>query len=125
MVIGAAYVVHRTLGFGFLEAVYRRALVIELRHMGPAVAEESPYSVPYRDESAGRFRADVVVEGCVIVEVKAGKLPDPDAPAQTLNYLRATSIDVGPIAHFGPRLSIKRRVYSGTGEESVDILPVR
>jgi GxxExxY protein len=117
-VITAAYAVHRAFGYGFLESVYRRALVIELRHMGFEVQQEIPYPLSHRGESVGDYLADVVAEAAVLVEVKAGRLPDPEAPAQTLNYLRASTIDVGLIVHFGPRLGIRRMVY--TGERSED-----
>lgn len=124
MVIAAAHVVYRKLGYGFRESVYRRALVIELRHMGLAVEEEKPYDVFYRGQSLGIHRIDLVAEDCVIVEAKAGRLLDPEAPVQTLSYLRAASIDVALITHFGPKLAIKRMVYSGTDDEGVLLVPV-
>lgn len=109
-VVVAAHTVHRTLGFGFLEVVYKRALAIELRKMGFQVDRERRFDVTYGDEKIGYFDADLVVEACVIVEVKTGLLPDPVAPAQTLNYLRASTLVVGLVLHFCPHLTIKRLV---------------
>ncbi len=109
-VIAAAHAVHSELGYGFLEAVYRRALAIELRHMKFTVHLERRFDIAYRGEPVGAYRSDLVVESSVIVEAKTGLLPDPVAPAQTLNYLRASGLDVGLIVQFGPSLTIKRLV---------------
>ena len=115
-VIAAAYAVHRAFGYGFLESGYRRALVVELRHMGFTVRQEAPYPLHHRGEPVGNYAADIVVEDVVLVEVKAARLLDPESVPQTLNYLRASTIDLGLIVHFGPRLGIKRLVYTGEAD---------
>lgn len=107
-IIGAAFAVHRALGFGFLESVYQRALVVELEYRGVPVAREVPYELVHRGVSIGFYRADIVVSGSVVVETKTGLLPDPAAEVQLLNYLCASKLLLGLVVHFGPRVTIKR-----------------
>ena len=116
MVITAAYAVHRAFGYGFLESVYRKALTVELRHQGAEVREEVPFDLTHRGVGVGLYRADVIVGGRLIAEVKTGLLPDPAAPAQLLNYLAASGLEVGLVLHFGPELQIKRLARSITKE---------
>jgi hypothetical protein len=112
LVIAAGYAVHQAFGYGFLEAVYRRALVVDLMHRGVAVEQESRFDLVYRGVNVGTYRADILVERRMIVEVKTGLLPDPVASAQLLNYLAAAHLVVGLVLHFGPRLEIKRVILS-------------
>ena len=102
-VIGAFYGVYDVLGYGFLEAVYRRALVIELRRRGMQVQEEYPIQVRYVDQIVGVYRADILVEGLLILEIKAtASVGDADR-AQLFNYLRGTGMTIGLLLHFGPK----------------------
>ena len=94
-IIASAYHVFQEFGYGFRESVYRRALAAELRYRGVRVDEEVPYDLFHRGELIGRYRADTVAELRVIVETNTGPLPDPDAPAQLLNYLWAAKIGLG------------------------------
>lgn len=110
LVIAAGYEVHRTFGFGFLESVYRRALVAELQYRGADVLQEVPFTLVHRAKDVGSYRADIVVEERLIVEVKAGLLPNPVAQVQLLNYLAASGLEIGLVLHFGPQLEIKRVV---------------
>jgi GxxExxY protein len=114
LAITAAYAVHRAFGYGFLESVYRKALIVELRHQGADVREEVAFDLAYRGVRVGAYRADIIVGNRLIVEVKAGLLPDPIAPVQLLNYLAASRLEVGLILHFGPDLQIKRLARSPT-----------
>ena len=114
LAISAAYAVHRAFAFGFLESVYRKALIVELRHQGAEVRAEVPYDLRYRGVGVGAYRADMIVEGRLVVEVKAGLLPDPIAPVQLLNYLTASRLEVGLVLHFGPDLQIRRLARSET-----------
>ena len=109
-VIGAFYEVYNTLRFGFLEAVYVRALEYELALRGIPVEREAPLAVTYKGTSAGIYRADLLVDGKILVEVKATRLLDPAALRQTLNYLRCSHIALGLVLHFGPRASFHRVV---------------
>ncbi len=111
-IIGAAFAVHNTLGFGYLEAVYRRALAVELRKQGIDHQLERTFDLLYEGVDVGSYRADLIVDSAVIVEVKSGLLLDPAAAVQLLNYLRASGIEVGIIIHFGLRVEVKRLVMS-------------
>ena len=112
LVMSSAYAIHRAFGYGFLESVYRRALTVELNHQGTEVRQEVPFALAHRGVPVGSYRADMVVGGRIIVEVKTGLLPDPVAAPQLLNYLSASGLEVGLVLHFGPDLQIKRVVRS-------------
>jgi GxxExxY protein len=114
-VIGAAMRVHSTLGPGFLESVYQRALDWELRSRSLEIEPEHRLQVWYRGLLVGDFVADLIVGGCVIVELKAVRALTPHHEAQLVNYLAATRIDVGLLVNFGAdRLQYRRksRVYA-------------
>ena len=103
---------YKELGFGFLEAPYRKGLVIELAVRGLSVKEEVPFDIVHRGVVIGHYRADMVVEGRVLVEVKATKALTSADDRQLLNYLKASGLEVGLILHFGPAPKIIRRVRS-------------
>src|SRR5437870_5637565 len=88
------YRVYTVLGHGFLEKVYENALRIELRKMGLQVQQQMPVHVYYEEEDVGVYFADLFVEGCVIVELKAASALCDEDHAQLLNYLKATDIEV-------------------------------
>ena len=111
-IIGSAYYVHRGFGFGFLEAVYRRALAVELAFQGVRVVEEAPYELYHRGVSVGFYRADLVAERQVIVEVKTGLVLDPVSKPQLLNYLRAADLSLGLVIHFAPTGAVIKRVVA-------------
>jgi GxxExxY protein len=101
-IIGAFYCCYNELGFGFLESVYRHALATELRARQLHAIEEYLVRVLYRGVEVGVFRADLVVNDRVIVEVKSTSVLGPTDKRQLLNYLRATRLEVGLLLHFGP-----------------------
>lgn len=111
-IIGAAYSVHNTLGHGFLESVYQRALAIELRNLGIAYEIESPLSVYYRNELVGEYRADLIVERQVIVEIKAITTLDSIHEQQLVHYLHATGIELGLLINFGRSVVVRRKINS-------------
>ena len=115
-IIGAFYEVYNSLGFGFLEAVYANALEQEMRARSLRVDREVWVDVAYKGQKVGQYRADVIVEQSVIVELKAGRLLDPSAQKQLLNYLRGTTLEVGLLLHFGPHPAFKRLVVSNVPE---------
>jgi GxxExxY protein len=113
-IIGCAMKVHGTLGCGFLESVYQKALLHELRKAGLNATGEIPLKVIYDDEIVGDFFADIVVEGKVIVENKALESLCAAHEAQVVNYLTATGLNIGLLFNFGaPKLEFKRkhRIY--------------
>src|SRR5215213_8751102 len=99
IIIGAFFQVHRDLGFGFLEKVYVNALCVLLRHLGLKVEREVSYEIIYQGESVGTYRADVVVEGKVIIEGCTGRQIEPSYLARMRNYLRASKLNVGLLLH--------------------------
>lgn len=117
-IIGAYYNVYNILGHGFLESVYVNALYLVLTGMGLHVDRERPITVYFQGKVVGEFRADLVVEGRVIVEVKAVRVLDPAHEAQLLNYLRATEVELGLLMNFGERPEFERLVFSNTRKRS-------
>jgi GxxExxY protein len=112
-IIGAFYDVYNGLGHGFVESVYAKALRIALKMRGVHFELEVPLTVHYLDQLVGEFRADLVVEGCVIVELKAADKVVGAHESQMLNYLRAAKLQVGLILNFGPRASTRRLIWTG------------
>ena len=106
-IIGAYYDVYNGLGYGFLETVYRRAMCVALWKRGLSVEAEIPYSVYFRGELVGEYRADILVERSVIVECKAVERLTGTHEDQVANYLRASGLSVGLLLNFGPRASIR------------------
>ena len=103
--------VHAELGCGFLEAVYRHALVIELEGRGIPFRTEVPFPVKYKEQPLLlNYRADLVCFESVVVEVKALTAIGPIEQAQTINYLRASNLPRGLILNFGARSLEYRRV---------------
>jgi GxxExxY protein len=108
-VIGAALRVSNSLGVGFLEKVYENALAIELRFSGHEVEQQRAIDVRYRGEIVGLYQADLVVDGCLVVELKVADALLPIHRAQCLNYLRATGLATGLVIKFGrPHLEVRR-----------------
>jgi GxxExxY protein len=109
-IIGAFYECYNELGFNRLESVYRRALAVELQLRGVRVVVEAPVEVHYKGVPVGFFRMDLLVDGRVVVEVKATTVLGPTDKRQLLNYLRASNLDVGLLLHFGPEPKFYRFV---------------
>ena len=108
-IIGCAYTVSNTLGVGFLEKVYENALVYQLRKAGLVVAQQQSIRVMYDNVEVGFYEADIVVEGLVLVELKAVSGLNEIHQAQCMNYLRATGLRVCLLVNFAtPKIQIKR-----------------
>ncbi|MDP1889849.1 MAG: GxxExxY protein [Gemmatimonadaceae bacterium] len=110
VIIGAFYYVFNRLGSGFLESVYHRALGNALERTGCPVVREAALSVVFEGLIVGEFRADLVVDRQVLVEVKAAEHIVAPHEAQVINYLRASGLPVGLLLNFGPRPSYRRFV---------------
>ncbi|HMD30630.1 MAG TPA: GxxExxY protein [Candidatus Acidoferrales bacterium] len=117
-VLGVFYDVYNELGHGFLESVYEEAMSIALRQAGLRVDRQLPLKDMFRDFLVGDFRADVVVDRAVLLELKAATGLDPAHEAQLLNYLRATEIEVGLLLNFGPKPQFKRMVFENSKKGS-------
>lgn len=109
-IIGAAYAVHNTLGFGFLEKVYENAMVVELGERGVNVEQQAPVTVYYHDTIVGEYTCDLLVEGKVLVELKSVKNLAEIHHAQIVHYLRALRLELGLLINFGPAIEIKRKI---------------
>ncbi len=111
-VIGCAFSVSNALGAGFLESVYENALCVELAEQGIAFERQAPLQVSYKGRIVGNFVADLVVEGVLLVELKALRSLSSDHEAQVMNYLRACGLGVGLLLNFGtPKLEVRRIVW--------------
>jgi GxxExxY protein len=109
-IIGFAMKVHSQLGSGFLESVFRNALIHELRKAGRSAEAERRIAVEYDCAVVGEFVADIMVENLIIVELKALSSLLPAHEAQLVNYLAATKIEFGLLLNFGSgRLEFKRK----------------
>lgn len=110
-IIGVFYDVYNELGHGFLESVYQKALGLALNAAGLKVCTSIKISVWFRGVQVGHFEADMLVENCVLLELKAARALDSSHQAQLLNYLRATDIEVGLLLNFGPKPEFKRLLF--------------
>lgn len=110
-IIGCAYRVYNTMGFGFLESVYEKCLLIELKKAGLQAKAQDHITVRYEGEVVGEFVADIVVENSVILELKSAKRIARAHEVQLVNYLVATGMDVGLLLNFSdPKVEVKRKV---------------
>lgn len=109
MILGCSFEIMKELGAGFLESVYENALCIALQQEGLSVQQQVPIEVFFRKQVVGKYVADLFVGDKVLVELKAVKTLLPEHQAQTINYLKATGIEVGLLINFGnPKLEFKR-----------------
>lgn len=111
-VIGSFFAVYNELGHGFLEQVYENALAFALREAGLDVVQQASIDVMFRGRRVGEYRADILVPGRLLIEVKAATTLAQGHEAQLINYLKATGIPVGLLLNFGPHPQFKRRVHS-------------
>lgn len=116
-IIGAFFAVYSALGYGFLEKVYVKALMIELKKRGLSARDELPIQVRYDGQLVGEYFADLIVNDLVILEIKAAKAIASEHEAQLLNYLKATPFEVGLILNFGPKPETKRRSFDNSRKE--------
>ncbi len=110
-IIGCAYKVYNTMGYGFLESVYEKCLLIELLKAGLKSEYQKPIIVYYEGEIVGNFIADLFVEDSIILELKSVKNLAKAHEVQLVNYLVATETNVGLLINFGEdKVDIKRKV---------------
>ena len=99
------------MGYGFLEKVYENALVIEFQKAGLDAIPQAPIRVRYDQQIVGEYFIDILIESCIIVEIKAAKTLSKEHEAQLLNYLKASEMEVGLLLNFGPKPEITRKVF--------------
>ncbi len=110
-IIGCAYRVYNIMGFGFLESVYEKCLLIELKKSALKAETQQPITVKYNDIVVGDFLADIIVNNQIIIELKSVKRIVNKFEQQLVNYLTATNINVGLIINFAEqKVEIKRKV---------------
>lgn len=112
------YDVYNEMGHGFLESVYHRSLVLALQSVGLNVCSRVDIPVFFRGHQVGQFEADILVESCVLLELKAARALDSSHRAQLLNYLRATDIEVGLLLNFGERPEFKRVILDNLKKQT-------
>ena len=124
-VLGAVFEVSNTLGAGFLEKVYRRALLAELRLCGIRATAEVSFTVTYKGQSVGSYFADILVEDVLVVELKCVERLANEHTAQCLNYLRASGRTVCLLVNFQkPRVEWKRIVLRFQVPEPIEVPPI-
>ena len=111
-IIKVYFDVYNELGHGFLERIYQTAMVMALTESGLSVAEKAPLAVSFRGVCIGEFEPDLIVNGVVLAEIKAASALHPWHDAQVLNYLRASSLEVGLLLNFGPKPEHRRRILT-------------
>jgi GxxExxY protein len=110
-IIGTFYEVYNELGYGFLECVYEESLAIALHQAGLAANRQIPLPVWFRGHKVGEFRADLLVETCVLLELKSARSLDPAHEAQLLHYLKSTEVEIGMLLNFGTRPQFRRLIF--------------
>lgn len=113
LILKAFFNVYNKLGYGFLEKVYENSMMIELRKFNLICEKQVPVEVFYGDKNVGQYFADIVVNNCVIIEIKAADNLAEEHEMQLVNYLRATDIEVGMLLNFGREPQYKRKVFTG------------
>ena len=111
-IIGIYYNVYNELGFGFLEKVYHKALLIELKNNGYKIDSEKKVNVYYKNEIVGEYIPDIIVNDSVIVELKCVEYLTDIHENQLLNYLKATDCEVGLILNFGKDPQFIRKIFT-------------
>ena len=110
-ILDSCFNVMNDLGVGFFEAVYKNSLVVSLRKKNLFVETEKEYEIFYQNQRVGFYRADIVVDDSVIIEVKCCKELAPEHSAQLINYLKASGKRVGLLINFGKRKIQYKRLY--------------
>jgi GxxExxY protein len=110
-IIGVFFEVYNILGYGFLEKVYENAMRKEFERMGVNYVSQYPIKVYYKDDIVGEYIADFLIDGKIIVELKAIRELSLADESQLLNYLKSTDKEVGLLLNFGKRAEIKRKMF--------------
>lgn len=111
-IIECFYNVYNSLGFGFLENVYEKSLLTELKENGLKCNPQVPVNVYYKKQLVGKYFADIIVEELIIPKLKAIERLRREHEVQILNYLKAIEIEVGLVLNFGYKPQIKRKIYT-------------
>ncbi len=112
IILKSYYKVYNNLGYGFLEKVYENALLYELRNQGLDCEKQKPIKVYYEQIQVGEYYADIIVNECIILELKATESIAEEHEFQLINYLKATEIEIGLLLNFGKNPEFKRKIFT-------------
>ena len=112
IILKSFYKVYNNLGYGFLEKVYENALLYELRNQGLDCEKQKPIKVYYEQIQVGEYYADIIVNECIILELKAAESIAEEHEFQLINYLNATEIEIGLLLNFGKNPAFKRKIFT-------------
>lgn len=112
IILKSYYKVYNNLGYGFLEKVYENALLYELRNHGLDCEKQKPIKVYYEQIQVGEYYADIIVNECIILELKATESIAEEHEFQLINYLKATEIEIGLLLNFGKNQEFKRKIFT-------------
>lgn len=124
-IIGVFYDVYNHFGPGFLESVYQRSMQVALQELEIKADIEMPIPVFFRGQNVGEFRADMVVESVVLIELKVARSIDPAHEAQVIHYLRSTPLEVGLLFNFGAKAEFKRFYLANENKQIRAISEIR
>ena len=113
-IIGAFYAVYNTLGYGFLEKVYEKAMVIELRKRNIECVAQYLIEVNYHGEKIGHYYADILVKNLIVLELKASEFINKNDEFQLINYLKGSDKEIGFLMNFGKTPEFRRKIYSNS-----------
>jgi len=119
-IIQSFYKVYNTLGHGFLEKVYENSLILELHESGFECSSQVPIKVYYDGFKVGVYFADIIVDDCIILELKAAETLCEEHEYQLINYLKATDIEVGLLLNFGKTPQLKRKIFTNDRKNHTD-----
>jgi len=111
-IVNVFYKVYNRLGHGFLEKVYKEAMLIELKKEGIPSLSQSEMRVFYEGTMIEEYNVNILVDNKIIVKVKAGESLAKENEAQLLDYLKASNIEVGLLVNFGTKLEVKHKVFN-------------
>ena len=112
IILKSYYKVFNNLGYWFLEKVYENALFYELKKQGLVCEKQKPIKVYYDEIQVGEYYADIIVNECIIIELKAAESLAEEHEFQLINYLKATDIEVGLVLNFGKNPQFKRKIFT-------------
>ncbi|NLE62519.1 MAG: GxxExxY protein [Bacteroidales bacterium] len=119
-IIKCYYIVYNKLGYGFLEKVYEKAMIIELTKKNLRVECQKSIEVYYDNNIIGNYYADLIVENKVIIELKACEYLREEHKLQMINYLKATTIEIGLLMNFGKEPEFSRKIFSNKNKKQIE-----
>lgn len=118
-IIKCFYEVYNQLGYGFLEKVYEHAMMIELAKNKLQAKNQQPIKVYYKNELVGDYFADIIVQDCIILELKAAEAVVEEHECQLINYLKATNIEIGLLLNFGKKPELRRKIFTNDRKDII------